>query len=64
MTKKEVDELRVGIYRVFWESGGYSITSVGVTRNGGRWLAPTNWVAPTVEQDIWSGIIKVERVCG
>lgn len=47
-----------GIYRIHWKSGGESLAAVGVTREGGRWLAPINWVAPTTNS-AWEG--EVER---
>ena len=59
MTKEQVKELKSGIYRIYWKSGGTSLASVGVTRNGGRWIAPINWVLPTDDQDYWEHVLKV-----
>lgn len=41
------NNLKPGIYRVFWKgTEGTSIAEVGVGSNGENWLAPTNWVEP------------------
>lgn len=47
ITKDEINNLNAGIYRFYWHSGGNSIVAVGVNREGDRWLAPLNWVAPS-----------------
>jgi hypothetical protein len=33
----------LGIYRIFWKSGGSSVASIGMTYSGKRWVAPSNW---------------------
>ena len=38
--------LSPGLYHIKWKDGGESEAAVGVTADGGRWLAPTNWIAP------------------
>jgi hypothetical protein len=42
------DPLRVplGLYRLYWASGGSSLASVYMDESGQRWIAPTNWVRP------------------
>jgi hypothetical protein len=55
-------KLPLGLYRVFWKSGGSSVAAIGMLGNGDRWLAPTNWTKPTEDQDIWAGIEKVELI--
>ena len=42
---EEVNKISSGLYEVQWKSGGASKAAVGVTSNGNRWLAPTNWVS-------------------
>jgi hypothetical protein len=59
MKEEEVKQLVNGIYRIYWKSGGSSLASVGVTFNGGRWLAPINWVSPTEKQEVWESVKKV-----
>jgi hypothetical protein len=49
-----------GLYRIHWRDGGNSLASIGVTESGGRWLAPTNWVAPA-EFD-WADVLKMDRL--
>jgi hypothetical protein len=49
MTKQEYNSLPLGLYRIFWKQscgGGMSLAAIGMTENGSRWIAPTNWVAP------------------
>lgn len=45
MRRKEVDKISPGLYEVRWKSGGKSLAAVGITANGTRWLAPTNWIS-------------------
>lgn len=33
-----------GLYALWWNSGGYSLASVGVTADGRNWYAPINWI--------------------
>lgn len=51
-----------GLYRVFWKSGGSSLASIGVTDDGGRWLAPTNWAKPTIPFTQWDRIARLDRI--
>jgi hypothetical protein len=51
-----------GLYRVFWKSGGSSLASIGVTSDGGRWLAPINWVKPSDDFIEWDRIDRLERI--
>lgn len=51
-----------GLYRVYWKSGGTSLAAIGVTDDGGRWLAPINWLKPSVVFTEWDRIDKLERV--
>ena len=44
------DNLKPGIYRVFWRDGGASIAAVGVGSNGDNWIAPTNWIEPVTSK--------------
>ena len=44
MNKKEVKELPLGLYRIYWKSEGSSLAAVGNTSEGKRWIAPCNWV--------------------
>jgi hypothetical protein len=56
-----------GLYRVYWDEGGYSLAAVGVLSNGDRWLAPINWVHPTENQDYWrqvTALVPVELPSG
>ncbi|MHA2279531.1 MAG: hypothetical protein ACXAC5_01380 [Promethearchaeota archaeon] len=55
-------DVKAGLYRVFWRSGGSSLASVGITADGGRWLAPINWVAPTVDQSHWAEVVRLEHI--
>jgi hypothetical protein len=59
MKKADVKKLVPGLYVVLWKKKGQSLASVGVTSDGGRWLAPVNWVSPTVEQKHWRSVDSV-----
>ena len=41
----EMKNCKLGLYEVFWKSGGRSIASIGNMHNGDRWIAPTNWTS-------------------
>ena len=63
MKKAKVQELKHGLYRVFWDDGGSSLAAVGSMPNGDRWISPTNWVSPgTDSRAIWKGVKKVKLI--
>jgi len=55
-------KLAPGIYIVHWRSVGYSQAAVGVTLKGSRWVAPTDWVAPSMSPYVWEKVLKVKEV--
>lgn len=54
--------LKCGLYVVHWKDGSSSKAAVGMTHSGERWLAPTNWTAPTTDKRAWSLVDRVEPV--
>lgn len=64
MKQEVVNKLKLGLYRVYWKSGGSSLAAVGMTYDGGRWLAPINWTHPDTdgERRIWKMVRKVEEI--
>lgn len=59
MKARDANKLTLGLYKVTWKDskgGGHSYAAVGMQHDGSRWLAPINWVAPTMKQDIWKSI--------
>lgn len=60
MNRQEVRELNPGLYKIYWKTGEYSYAAVGVLPDGGKWLAPINWVRPTENQNIWKKVKSVE----
>lgn len=51
MTKREFFKLPIGLYIISWNNcDGPSIASIGVTVDGGRWIAPDNWVLPATDK--------------
>ena len=69
MTKAYWIVLPAGLYRVFWRAdmgGGQSLAAVGVTYNGMRWLAPTNWITVPMDRDrvkdSWNLVERVELI--
>jgi len=54
MTHADIRVLDLGLYVVYWKSGGSSLAAVGMDEKGDRWLAPCNWVnVPTYD---WSDV--------
>jgi len=66
MKKHEVQELGHGLYRIYWDSGGSSLASVGSKSNGDRWLCPTNWTSEegrgTDSSTSWDAVKKVTLI--
>ena len=65
MLKAEVARLKPGVYRLIWKGsrgGGESLAAVGVTKSGGRWMAPINWVAPTTDAILWRAVERAEAL--
>ena len=62
MINSEVKKLRSGLYEIFWDSGGSSLASVGVTRSGWFWMAPINWVTADNEGCSWGQVSHVMRL--
>ena len=66
MKRKKVQSLSLGVYRIFWKSGGSSVASVGQLHNGDRWIAPANWTSQFPgtmgSTDYWKQIDRVELI--
>lgn len=49
MTDRQTRQLVPGLYEVVWQdAGGTSLAAVGSDAFGRRWLAPTNWLTPSL----------------
>lgn len=62
MNQRSVQRLRDGIYRLWWKDGGSSLAAVGITTDGKRWFAPTNWVRPDSNGAHWRDVRRAELV--
>ncbi len=55
-----------GIYKIYWDTGGFSIAAVGInSKNGKNWLAPTNWCSFSSDDplvDTWDPVTQVELI--
>ena len=61
MKKSDVNKLPPGIYRLHWKTYDCtSIAAVGVTEDGDRWMAPTNWTSPTTNRAYWRMVKKAD----
>jgi hypothetical protein len=49
-----------GIYRIYWKSGGSSLASVGLNSDGTNWIAPINWLSPSVDKNTWNKVKSVK----
>lgn len=45
MTKKEVKNLKLGLYKFFWKSGGHSLVAVANDREGNPMFMACNWIS-------------------
>lgn len=64
MTKDQAKLLAPGLYRLHWKSGGWSLASVGITHDGTRWFAPSNWTSqvPDVRCSEWRAVEHVDAL--
>lgn len=60
---------QLGVYRLFWKSGGFSVASVGMTYDGTRWYAPANWTTGSADASLatvvstdWGRVDRVELI--
>lgn len=62
MKQSAVRKLQPGIYRLWWANNVMSTAAVGVSSDGGRWMAPLDWKQPPwpTEKSHWSGIVRTE----
>lgn len=61
MTTEESHELAPGLYLLYWTTGGKSLASVGILRNGDRWFAPANWTGITCYSVVTVGWLSVKK---
>jgi hypothetical protein len=54
-------DLKHGVYRIYWKDGGSSVASVGSTSDGTRWYQPSNWISEEVCTS-WSRVERVELI--
>ena len=63
---KESDVQRLGVYRIYWKTGGSSVSSIGQLYDGTLWIAPTNWTSKSVDGIAtipqWDDIEKVKLI--
>jgi hypothetical protein len=63
MKLEHANALDIGIYKLYWKSGGYSIATVGMASDGRRWMAPVNWCGAPLDSDIhWLDVESVDLV--
>ena len=67
MEKSEVQKLRLGLYKIHWKDGGFSLASVGMTYDGTRWMAPSNWTTGSTEEPFkattdWKSVLIAEFI--
>jgi hypothetical protein len=46
---EDMKKCPLGLYKIFWKSGGSSLAAIGNMYNGVRWIAPINWTAQVGE---------------
>ena len=63
MTREDMMKLGLGLYRVFWKNDDRSsLAAVGMKSDGSRWLAPVNWVEPTLDEKVWDEVERLEII--
>lgn len=46
MKIKKVKEAGLGLFRIYWKSGGSSLAAIGQNEEGSPWIVPVNWLSP------------------
>ena len=63
MTREEANELKPGVYKLYWQvkpTIDYSLAAVGLNHQGDAWYAPCNWlVVPSYD---WHRVKMVELI--
>ena len=63
MKMSDAGKIVPGLYEIRWKDGGKSLAAVGITANGRRWLAPTNWSSISSDyRKIWLLVESVRRL--
>lgn len=63
MKYSKLKDIDLGLYKVFWKSGGCSFCAIGQGNDGTRWIAPTNWSSTSIlDKQMAKSIDKVEVV--
>jgi len=65
MKKSDVAKLKLGVYRIYWKSGGSSVAAVGALYDGTRWVAPANWTAAenfVATTKHWRGVRRAQLI--
>lgn len=68
MTTKQVRSLAIGVYRIYWKSGGHSLAAVGQLGDGRKWLAPCNWTSDNYFSPVvasaqkWKEVLRAEPI--
>jgi hypothetical protein len=64
MKQEEANELKHGVYTIYWLYGQkfpYSIGAVGSDSEGDSWFMPVNWISDKTSKD-WDAILRVELI--
>jgi hypothetical protein len=52
----------IGLYRLYWKEGGFSLAAVGMSADGSMWFAPVNWCDGGIRQTSWATVAGWEPV--
>jgi hypothetical protein len=52
----------IGLYRLYWKDGGFSLAAVGMASNGDMWFAPVNWCDGGLAHTDWDRVAGWEPV--
>ena len=56
-------DIKCGIYIIYWKNGGTSVAAIGMMKDGSRWISPTNWITTSKDQHVFNDIKKLELIC-
>ena len=62
---ERIEIKKLGLYEIFWHSGGSSFASVGQLHDGSLWFAPCNWTSENssgIACTKWEFVKKVKLI--
>lgn len=57
-----IDDVKLGLYYIWWIGEGRSLASIYNDKSGNRWIAPVNWCSPDKLANHVNSIDRLELI--